>query len=43
MALEVAKDTENKARIQGVSVQMNSFPFAFGTMLTEIVYVTLTI
>lgn len=34
-ALEAVKDTETKARIQGVSSQMNSFDFLFGAMLGE--------
>ena len=37
VALEVARDTESKARIQGVSAQMNTFQFPFGTMLGEMV------
>ena len=37
VALEVARDTESKARIQGVSAQMNTFQFTFGTMLGEMV------
>jgi len=34
---EIARDTENKARIQGVSSQMNTFNFLFGTYLGELV------
>ena len=30
-------DTEQKARIQGVSYQMKNFNFLFGTMLGEII------
>ena len=36
-AQEVVKDTESKARIQGVCSQMNTFDFLFGTMLGEMV------
>lgn len=34
-ALDATKDTEAKARIQGVRAQMNSFDFFFGTVLGE--------
>ncbi len=37
MAVDVARDTESKARIQGVKSQMNTFRFAFGTMLAEMI------
>ena len=36
-ALQVTRDTEVKARIQGVSAQMKSFQFLFGVMLGELV------
>ena len=36
-AIDAAKDTESKARIQGVSSQMNTFNFLFGTFLAEMV------
>ena len=36
-AAEAARDTESKARIQGVSSQMNTFKFLFGTFLAEMV------
>ena len=35
--MEVCKDTETKARIQGVSSQMQTFMFLFGNMLAEMV------
>ena len=34
-ALEIATDTETKARINGVSSQMKSFEFLFGAVLGE--------
>ncbi len=34
---DVARDTDSKARIQGVKAQMNTFRFAFGTMLAEMI------
>lgn len=34
-ALEVAKDTDSKAKINGVSAQMKKFEFLFSTMLGE--------
>ena len=34
-ALEIARDTETKARIHGVAAQMKSFDFLFGTILGE--------
>ncbi len=36
-AHEAVKDTQSKARIQGVCSQMNTFNFLFGTMLGELV------
>lgn len=36
-ASQIARDTESKARIQGVSSQMNTFNFLFGTYLGELV------
>ena len=36
-ASEVVRDTESKARIQGVSSQMNTFTFVFGAYLGELV------
>ena len=36
-AIEVVKDTESKARIQGVYAQMKTFNFLFGTVLGEMV------
>ena len=36
-AIEVVKDTESKARIQGVRAQMKTFNFLFGTVLGEMV------
>ena len=36
-ALEATKDTETKARIQGVASQMCTFKFLFGLMLAEMV------
>ena len=36
-ALEAAKDTESKARIQGVQAQMKMFDFLFGVSLGEMV------
>ena len=36
-ALEISKDSETKARIQGVASQMHTFKFLFGTMLAEMV------
>ena len=36
-SLEVCKDTETKARIQGVPFQMQTFKFLFGNMLAEMV------
>ena len=35
-ALEVAKDTDSKAKINGVSAQMKKFEFLFSTILGEI-------
>jgi hypothetical protein len=32
-AVEVVKDTETKARIRGVSSQMNTFDYLFGNLL----------
>ncbi len=37
MAVDVAMEPESKARIQGVKAQMNTFHFAFGTMLAEMI------
>ncbi len=37
MAVDVARDTESKARIQGVKAQMITIRFAFGTMLAEMI------
>lgn len=34
---EIARDTETKARIQGVASQMNTFNFLFGALLGELV------
>ena len=36
-ALEISKDSETKARIQGVASQMHTFKLLFGTMLAEMV------
>lgn len=36
-AIEVVKDTESKARIQGVAAQMKTFNFLFGSVLGEMV------
>ena len=36
-ALEISKDSETKARIQGVASQMYTFKFLFGIMLAEMV------
>ena len=36
-AIDAARDTESKARIHGVSSQMNTFNFLFGIFLAEIV------
>ena len=36
-ALEAARDTESKARIQGVQAQMKTFDFLFGVTLGELV------
>ena len=36
-ATEVAKDTESKARLQGVLAQMKTFDFLFGVTLGEMV------
>ena len=36
-ALHVARDTESKARIHGVSSQMTTFDYYFGTLLGELV------
>ena len=36
-AIQVTKDTESKARIQGVHAQMRTFQFLFGTVLGEMV------
>ena len=36
-ATEVVKDTESKARIQGVRAQMKTFNFLFGSVLGEMV------
>ena len=36
-AVKIARDTESKAQIQGVSSQMNTFNFLFGTYLSELV------
>lgn len=36
-ALEAARDTESKARIRGVQVQMRTFDFLFGVSLGEMV------
>ena len=36
-ALEISKDSETKACIQGVASQMYTFKFLFGTMLAEMV------
>ena len=35
--LQVTKDTETKARIQGVAAQMTTFTYLFGSMLSELV------
>ncbi len=37
MALDVARETESKARIEGVRAQMNTFHFVFGITLAEMV------
>ncbi len=37
MAVDVARNTESKAKSQGVKSQMNTFRFAFGTMLAEMI------
>ena len=36
-AADIARDTETKARLHGVSVQMKSFDFIFGSMLGEMI------
>jgi len=36
-ALEISKDTESKARIQGVQFQMKRFDFLFGIILGEMI------
>jgi len=36
-ALEVARDTESRARIQGVHAQMQTFEFLFGAVLGEMI------
>ncbi len=36
-AVDVVRDVETKSRIRGVSFQMSSFDFLFGTMLSEMV------
>ena len=36
-AIEIAKDTETKSRLIGVSSQMNKFDFFFGLMLGELI------
>lgn len=36
-AIEVARDTESKAIIHGVTSQTNTFNFLFGTFLAELV------
>ena len=36
-ALEATSDTEMKARIQGISSQMTTFPFLFNLLLSEII------
>ena len=36
-ATEVVKDTESKARIQGVRAQVKTFNFLFGSILGEMV------
>ena len=33
--VEIARDTETKARIIGVAAQMKTFGFLFGTILSE--------
>ena len=35
MVKEAVKDTEGKARIEGVHYQMNTFDFLFGALLAE--------
>lgn len=37
-AIEVNTATETKARINGVSAQMNAFPFLYGTVLAEMIF-----
>ena len=37
-AIEVVKDTESKAQIQGVRGQMKTFNFLFSTVLGEMVF-----
>ena len=37
-AIEINTDTETKARIIGVSAQMNAFPFLYGTVLAEMIF-----
>ena len=34
-AVDIVKDTESKARINGVAAQMKKFEFLFGTILGE--------
>ena len=36
-ALAITKDTEAKARIQGVSAQMDMFQYLYGIMLSEMI------
>ena len=36
-ALDIAHDTETKARIRGVAAQKRTFPFFFGCMVAELV------
>ena len=36
-AIRVAHDTETKARIQGVAIQMKTFHYIFGSMLGELI------
>ena len=36
-AIAVTKDTESKARIQGVSAQMGTFQYLYGIMLSEMI------
>ena len=37
VALQATRDTETKARIQGVEAQMTTFTYLFGSMLGELV------